>query len=96
MRVIAVIPARMASSRFPGKPMALIHGMPMIGHCYERIRRCPDLTDTYVATCPAEMKDYLNVRVKFREEFRPFAPAVLADFYQDYFEISQESPHMLM
>ena len=45
---------------------------------------------------PAEMKDYLNVRVKFREEFRPFAPAVLADFYQDYFEISQESPHMLI
>ncbi|MBT3705725.1 MAG: 3-deoxy-manno-octulosonate cytidylyltransferase [Proteobacteria bacterium] len=60
MRVIAVIPARMASSRFPGKPMALIHGMPMIGHCYERIRRCPDLTDTYVATCDQEIFDYLR------------------------------------
>ena len=45
---------------------------------------------------PAEMKDYLNSRVKFREEFRPFAPAVLVDHFPDYFEIGQESPHMLI
>ena len=36
MITIAVIPARMGSSRFPGKPMAKILGMPMIGHCYKR------------------------------------------------------------
>jgi len=34
LKAIAIIPARMNSSRFPGKPMAKIHGMPMIGHCY--------------------------------------------------------------
>ena len=45
---------------------------------------------------PAEMKDYLNLRVKFREEFRPFAPAVLYSHLEDYFEIRQESPHMLI
>ena len=45
---------------------------------------------------PAEMKDYLNARVKFREEFRPFAPAVLVDHFSKYFEIGQESPHMLI
>ena len=45
---------------------------------------------------PADMKDYLNNRVKFREEFRPFAPAVLATHAKDYFEIQQESPHMLI
>ena len=45
---------------------------------------------------PAEMKDYLNARVKFREEFRPFAPAVLVEHYTDYFRIKQESPHMLI
>ena len=45
---------------------------------------------------PAEMKDYLNARVKFREEFRPFAPAVLVDHFSEYFEIGQESPHMLI
>jgi 3-deoxy-manno-octulosonate cytidylyltransferase (CMP-KDO synthetase) len=60
MRVVAVIPARMASSRFPGKPMALIHGMPMIGHCYCRIRLCQHLDDTYVATCDREIFDYIE------------------------------------
>ncbi len=45
---------------------------------------------------PAAMKDHLNRRVKFREEFRPFAPAVLAERATDYFEIGQSSPHMLI
>jgi carbamoyltransferase len=45
---------------------------------------------------PAEMKDYLNNRVKFREEFRPFAPSVLAEYASEYFNIEQESPHMLV
>ena len=60
MNVVAVIPARMNSSRFPGKPMALIHGMPMIGHCYSRIRLCEDLNETYVATCDAEIYEYIK------------------------------------
>ena len=42
------------------------------------------------------MKDYLNARVKFREEFRPYAPAVLAEYAADYFQVVQESPHMLI
>jgi 3-deoxy-manno-octulosonate cytidylyltransferase (CMP-KDO synthetase) len=60
MNIVAVIPARMGSSRFPGKPMALIHGMPMIGHCYNRICLCEDLALTYVATCDPEIFDYIN------------------------------------
>ena len=60
MSTIAVIPARMASSRFPGKPMALIHGMPMIGHCYCRVRLCNALDDTYVATCDQEIYNYIE------------------------------------
>jgi 3-deoxy-manno-octulosonate cytidylyltransferase (CMP-KDO synthetase) len=60
MRIVAVIPARIASSRFPGKPMALIHGIPMIGHCYSRVRLCADLSDTYVATCDQEIFDYIK------------------------------------
>ena len=44
----------------------------------------------------SEMKDILNSRVKFREEFRPFAPAVLEEYAQDYFDIQQGiSPYML-
>lgn len=60
MNVIAIIPARMGSSRFPGKPMAKIYGIPMIGHVYFRTRMSPLLTETYVATCDREIFDYIE------------------------------------
>lgn len=41
------------------------------------------------------MQDILNRRVKFREDFRPFAPAVLAEKANEYFELPFESPYML-
>ena len=60
MKSIAIIPARMGSSRFPGKPMQKIHGVPMIGHCYFRTKMCEDLFATYVATCDQEIYDYIK------------------------------------
>jgi len=60
MKSIAIIPARMGSSRFPGKPMKKIHGVPMIGHCYFRTSMCNELLDTYVATCDQEIFDYIE------------------------------------
>lgn len=45
---------------------------------------------------PASMKNYLNSRVKFREGFRPFAPAVLEKYQSQYFDLNQDSPHMLI
>ncbi|MCB9362528.1 carbamoyl transferase [Candidatus Woesearchaeota archaeon] len=45
---------------------------------------------------PTDMKDYINAQIKFREHFRPFAPSALAEHAQEYFEINQESPHMLI
>jgi 3-deoxy-manno-octulosonate cytidylyltransferase (CMP-KDO synthetase) len=59
MNIVAIIPARMNSSRFPGKPMAKIHNMPMIGHCYLRTSLCKEVDDTYVATCDKEIFDYI-------------------------------------
>ncbi len=44
----------------------------------------------------AEMKDTLNRRVKHREPFRPFAPAVLAEAQADWFELGEDSPFMLL
>jgi carbamoyltransferase len=41
-----------------------------------------------------DMKDLINQRVKFREEFRPFAPSILHEHGPDYFEDYQESPYM--
>lgn len=43
-----------------------------------------------------DMKDILNSRVKFRESFRPFTPSVLAEKVNDFFELSIESPFMLL
>ncbi len=60
MNILAMIPARMGSSRFPGKPMAKILGKPMIGHVYERVARCKLLTKTIVATCDQEISDYIT------------------------------------
>jgi 3-deoxy-manno-octulosonate cytidylyltransferase (CMP-KDO synthetase) len=60
MNVIALIPARMGSSRFPGKPMAPILGKPMIGHVYERVARSPLLTATVIATCDEEIASYIR------------------------------------
>lgn len=56
--IIGIVPARMGSSRFPGKALAPILGMPMIGHCYFRTRMCGLLDDVYIATCDQEIKDY--------------------------------------
>ena len=61
MNIIGVIPARMASSRFPGKPMAKIHGVPMIGHCYKRSVKSNLLTECYVATPDKEIFDYISL-----------------------------------
>jgi 3-deoxy-manno-octulosonate cytidylyltransferase (CMP-KDO synthetase) len=60
MKIVALIPARMGSSRFPGKPLALLLGKPMIGHVYERVVRNPRLTLTAVATCDREIFDYVQ------------------------------------
>ncbi|MBT5400181.1 3-deoxy-manno-octulosonate cytidylyltransferase [bacterium] len=60
MNILALIPARMGSSRFPGKPLAEILGKPMIGHVYERVQKCNLLTKTVVATCDEEIKDYID------------------------------------
>ncbi|MBR4222951.1 MAG: 3-deoxy-manno-octulosonate cytidylyltransferase [Victivallales bacterium] len=49
-RTIAVIPARYGSTRFPGKPLALIAGKPMVQWCYESTSKCKELDDVLVAT----------------------------------------------
>ena len=43
-----------------------------------------------------KMRDTLNMKIKFREGFRPFAPSVLMDKAKDWFEIDCDSPYMLL
>ncbi|MCM1230999.1 MAG: 3-deoxy-manno-octulosonate cytidylyltransferase [Ruminococcus flavefaciens] len=48
--IVAVIPARYQSSRFPGKPLARINGKPMIQWVYERVSDVQEISQVYVAT----------------------------------------------
>ena len=43
-----------------------------------------------------KMQAQMNLKIKFRESFRPFAPSVLAEKVSDYFEMNAESPYMLL
>lgn len=45
---------------------------------------------------PGKIKDHINKNVKFREDFRPFAPAILQEFANEYFHINQKSEYMLI
>ena len=54
-KVVAVIPARMASTRFPGKPLAEIQGLPMIEHVRRRVALSPLIQEVVVATCDQEI-----------------------------------------
>ena len=55
-RVVAVVPARMGSSRLPGKPLAPLLGRPMIEHVVRRAAMCELLDAVYVATCDEEIR----------------------------------------
>lgn len=57
MKVVGVIPARMGSSRFPGKPLAKIYGKTMIEHVFQRSRMSKSLDELYVATCDEDIAE---------------------------------------
>ncbi|MBI4684357.1 MAG: carbamoyltransferase [Nitrospirae bacterium] len=44
----------------------------------------------------AKMQEVMNIKIKFRESFRPFAPSVIKERVSDFFEIDRESPYMLL
>ena len=57
IQVVAIIPARYKSNRFPGKPLAQINGKPMIQHVVERARNASILSKVYVATDDARIAE---------------------------------------
>lgn len=58
--VIAVIPARFGSTRFPGKPLEKIAGTSLIQLTYENTKRCPDFDDVWVATDDQRIYDHVK------------------------------------
>lgn len=57
MKIVAFIPARYGSTRFPGKPLALIAGRPMIQHTYRCTLACPEVSEVVVATDDQRVMD---------------------------------------
>jgi 3-deoxy-manno-octulosonate cytidylyltransferase (CMP-KDO synthetase) len=60
MKTIGVLPVRYASSRFPGKPLKEIEGLPMVIHTLKRTQLCKDLDEVYVATDTKEIYDLIE------------------------------------
>jgi 3-deoxy-manno-octulosonate cytidylyltransferase (CMP-KDO synthetase) len=56
-RTVAVIPARHASTRFPGKPLTLIAGRPMVEHVWRRCQEARAFDEVWVATDDARIRD---------------------------------------
>jgi len=59
-RVVAVIPARLAAVRLPGKVLRLIAGVPMLGWVYRAAIACPQLDQVLIATDSKEVVDYAD------------------------------------
>ncbi len=60
MRTLGLIPARMGSTRFPGKPLAPIAGVAMVQRVYEACAECDELTSLYVATCDDDISSFVQ------------------------------------
>lgn len=56
MRIVGMIPVRMAATRFPGKPLAPLLGRTMLEHVYRRSKRCGSLSEVIVTTCDEEIR----------------------------------------
>lgn len=65
MKFLGIIPARYASTRLPGKPLALIQGKPMIQHVYERVKESNTVDRIFIAT---DDERIMNVAASFGAE----------------------------
>jgi carbamoyltransferase len=84
----AAVPERAASLLAQGKIIGWIQGRAEFGP------RALGNRSILADPRKTDIKDLLNNRVKFREEFRPFAPSILHEFGHDFFENYHESPYM--
>jgi len=57
-KILGVIPSRMGSSRFPGKPLEQICSIPMLEHIFLRSKECLLLDNLIIATCDKEIKEF--------------------------------------
>jgi 3-deoxy-manno-octulosonate cytidylyltransferase (CMP-KDO synthetase) len=92
MKIVGVIPARYASSRFPGKPLADICGKPMIWWVYQQVKKVNGLYDVFVTIDDDRIQDVCeqeNIKYVFTSKDHPehisriheFSEKVQSDYY---------------
>jgi carbamoyltransferase len=86
----AALPARIAALIAAGKVIGLFQGRMEFG---PRALGCRSIIADARSTA---MQSVLNLKIKFRESFRPFAPAVLREHVAEWFDFDAESPYMLL
>ena len=89
----------LTDEELPGKIAELIEAGKVIGWFYGRMEFGPRALGARSIIGDArspEMQEVMNLKIKFRESFRPFAPSVLRERVSDWFDLETESPYMLL
>jgi len=89
----------LTDEQLPEKIADLIKAEKVIGWFYGRMEFGPRALGARSIIGDAEsskMQEMMNLKIKFRESFRPFAPSVLRERVSDWFELDTESPYMLL
>jgi len=90
---------QLTDEELPEKIADLINDQKVIGWFYGRMEFGPRALGARSIIGDArspEMQEVMNLKIKFRESFRPFAPSVLREKLSDWFELETESPYMLL
>jgi carbamoyltransferase len=89
----------LSDDEIPERIASLINAQKVIGWFYGRMEFGPRALGARSIIGDARspmMQELMNLKIKFRESFRPFAPAVLREKSSDWFELNEESPYMLL
>jgi carbamoyltransferase len=89
----------LSDAELPEKIADLIHAQKVIGWFCGRMEFGPRALGARSIIGDArspQMQELMNLKIKFRESFRPFAPSVLREKLSDWFELDEESPYMLL
>lgn len=90
---------KLEQAEIPSRVARLIDGQNVIGWFQGRMEFGPRALGSRSIIGDArsrEMQSVMNLKTKFRESFRPFAPTVLAECVSEYFDLDRESPYMLL
>ena len=89
----------LADDEVPEKIADLINAQKVIGWFYGRMEFGPRALGARSIIGDArspQMQELMNLKIKFRESFRPFAPSILREKLSDWFDLDEESPYMLL